>query len=95
MADQIILAAMKRFMTAEQAEAAYQTIFTAYSQRLADVTVMTGKSTEGESAQAQVVVNKEDYKEWMECLEEILQEEDGTVTSGPVHTSFLNRFTET
>ena len=95
MADSRIIAAMRRFLDEEAAEAAYQTIFNAYTQRLADVTVITGKSTEGESAQAQVVVNREDYLEWMEALEEILAEAEGSATAGPVHVSQLNRFTET
>lgn len=99
MADERILAAMTRFMTKEAAEAAYETIFQAYAARLAEVTVITGKSSEGESAQAQVVVNSEDYKEWMDCLETLLQrkaaELAGTSVGGPVHANFNQRYIET
>lgn len=95
MADTRMINAMKRFSSIEQVEENYQAIFNAYSQRLSDVTVITGKSTEGESAQAQVVVNREDFLEWMEACEEILKEDEGTATEGPVHVSHLNRFTTT
>jgi hypothetical protein len=99
MADERILAAMTRFMTRETALAAYDSIFQAYAARLADVTVITGKSSEGESAQGQVVVNREDYLEWMDCLETLLQKMDaeaaGTVTGGPVHANFNQRWIET
>lgn len=95
MADMRILAAIRRFMTPAQIEALYLQIFTAYTSRIAEVTVIVGKSTEGESAQAQVVVDREDYKDWIEALEELMQENEGTNANGPVHTSFLNRYTET
>lgn len=99
MADERILAAMTRFMTRETALAAYDAIFQAYAARLSEVTVITGKSSEGESAQAQVVVNAEDYKEWMDCLETLLQRLDaeaaGTSTGGPVHANFNQRWIET
>lgn len=95
MADTRMINAMKRFSSIEQVQENYQAIFNAYSQRLADVTVITGKSTEGESAQAQVVVNREDFLEWMEACEEILAADEGTSTEGPVHVSHLNRFTTT
>lgn len=99
MADERILAAMTRFMTRETALVAYEAIFQAYAARLADVTVITGKSSEGESAQAQVVVNREDYLEWMDCLETILErlaaEAAGTATGGAVHANFNQRWIET
>lgn len=95
MADTRMIAAMRRFSTIEQVRENYEAIYNAYAQRLADVTVITGKSTEGESAQAQVVVNREDFLEWMEACEEILAEHEGTATEGPVHVSHLNRFTTT
>ena len=99
MADSRILAAITRFMTIEQIEAAYATIFAAYTQRLADVTVITGKTTDGDSAQAQIVVTKEDFLEWMDCLEQLLatDELDGEVTAAtaPVHTNHSTRILET
>ena len=95
MADQRLIAGMKRFLTTEQIRSNYEAIFNAYFQRLSEVTVITGKSTEGESAQAQVVVNREDYLEYMEALEQILTEIEGTATAGPVHVSHMNRYTTT
>lgn len=95
MADMRIMAAIRRFLNPSEVEALYLQIFQAYTSRISEVTVIVGKSTEGESAQAQVVVDREDYKDWMDGLEEIMQENAGTSASGNVHTSFLNRYTET
>jgi hypothetical protein len=99
MADGRILAAMTRFMTVAEMTTAYGVIFAAYSQRLEDVTVITGKSSEGESAQAQVVVTREDYLEWMDCLETLLAASEAEqagkpVPGGPVHVSHYNRWVE-
>ena len=99
MADERILKAMTRFMTVEEMTTAYQAIFTAYSGRLEDVTVITGKSSDGESAQAQIVVTREDYLQWMECLEELIAADETESGSNPpggmVHVSHAQRFLET
>lgn len=95
MADIRHLAAMRRFMTPEEIKAAYQAIFQAWMQRLDEVTIITGKSTEGESAQAQVVVDAEHYAEAMDALEVILNEIEGKTNGGNVHISNIYRYTQT
>lgn len=95
MADMRMLAAIRRFLDLGEVTALYQQIFTAYTNRISEVTVIVGKSTEGESAQAQVVVEREDYLNWMDALEEIIVELEGVSAGGNVHVSNLNRYTET
>lgn len=100
MADERLLAPIRRFWTHEQAEAAYLKIFEAYSSRLDSVTVIVGKSSESESAQAQVVVNAADYLVWMEALETRLQELEAeaagvSVTHPTEHVNFGVRYTRT
>lgn len=73
-ADERLLAPVRRFWSKAEVETAYRSIFDAYNARLDKVTVIVGKSNEGESAQGQVVVNGEDYLKWMEALEQRLQE---------------------
>ena len=98
MVDERLLAAIRRFWTQLQVEEAYQKIFAAYSARLDSVTVIVGKSSEAESAQAQVVINGSDYLEWMAALEMRLQEmADAASGTGPLvateHVNFGNRRT--
>jgi len=99
MADMRILAAIRRFLSREAVQTAYSTIFTAYASRVADVTIITGKSTEGESAQAQIVVTREDMMDWMDALETILGEHETdsgeNPPGGPVHVAHCNRYMET
>lgn len=100
MADERLLAPIRRFWTKEQAEDAYQKIFEAYSARLDSVTVIVGKNSESESAQAQVVIGKEDYLQWMDALETRLQELDAEdAGEGPLceteHVNFRARYTRT
>lgn len=100
MADARLLAAIRRFWNEEQITAAYQRIFEAYSSRLDAVTVIVGKSSESESAQAQVVIQREDYLQWMEALEERLAELQDAADSIPPgsateHTNFGARYTRT
>ncbi len=100
MADERLLAPIRRFWTKTQVEEAYQKIFEAYSGRLESVTVIVGKSSESESAQAQVVVSSEDYLRWMDALEARLEElEAEEAGHGPLveteHVNFGARFTRT
>jgi len=93
MADERLLAPIRRFWTTEQVETAYQAIFAAYNARLENVTVIIGKGTEGDSASAQVVVNGEDYLSWMDALETRLAEienADEGVTAELAHTTHAN-----
>jgi hypothetical protein len=99
MPDERILAPIRRFWSDAQVEAHYQTIFAAYHSRLAEVTVIIGKGTEGDSAQAQVIISAADYEKWMEALEARMQEienADAGITAELTHTghvNFGNRYT--
>lgn len=100
MADERLLAPIRRFWNKAEVEAAYQKIFTAYSSRLDSVTVIVGKSSESESAQGQVVVNSSDYLQWMEALETRMQEFEAEAAgvgavAPPEHVNFGARFTRT
>lgn len=99
MPDERILAPIRRFWTDEQVEAHYQTIFAAYHSRLAEVTVIIGKGTEGDSASAQVVIGASDYEKWLEALEARMVEIENTAAGITTeltptgHVNFGNRFT--
>lgn len=101
MTDEILLAAIKRFWTAEQVASAYETILGAYLNRVEKVVVITGKTTDSDSANAQVVVNAADYKEWLATLEARMKEMEaeeagsGTTFTGTEHATFNNRFVST
>jgi hypothetical protein len=98
MVDERLLAPIRRFWTQEQVDEAYQRIFAAYSARLDEVTVIVGKGSESENAQAQVVISAADYLQWMDALETRLQEfeaeNDGLgPLATPEHVNFRNRYT--
>lgn len=98
MVDERLLAPIRRFWTKEQVEAAYQKIFDAYAARLDEVTVIVGKGSESENAQAQVVISATDYLQWMDALETRLKElEDAAADLGPIstpeHVNFRQRYT--
>ena len=100
MVDERLLAPIRRFWTQEQVETAYQKIFDAYSTRLDEVTVIVGKGSESENAQAQVVITSSDYLQWMDALETRLQEIDDAAAdlapvSTPEHVNFNARYTRT
>lgn len=101
MADERLLAPIRRYWTREQVDTAYEAIFTAYHGRLESVTVIVGKATDGDSATGQIVVNAKDYLEWMDALEARLQElenADADITaelSGTLHSNFGNRYVST
>lgn len=101
MADDRLLDPIRRFWSAETVETAYEAIFTAYHSRLEKVTVIIGKGTEGDTANAQVVINSEDYLRWMDALEtrmkQIENEADGVTATieGTDHTNFGNRILTT
>jgi hypothetical protein len=97
MVDERLLAPIRRFWTEEEITAAYQKIFAAYGARLDSVTVIVGKSSESESAQAQVVIAGTDYLQWMDALESRLIELENTAAgitgelSATTHTDFSRR----
>lgn len=101
MTDDTLLAAIKRFWTDEEVEAAYETILAAYMNRVEKVVVITGKTTDSDSANAQVVVTADDYKEWLATLEARMKEieaaeaGDGTTFPGTEHVTFSSRYLTT
>ena len=101
MLDDVLLRAIRRFWDETKVESTYSTILNAYLNRLDKVTVIVGKTTEGDSANAQVVVASQDYREWMETLEarlaELAAERAGTGTdfSGTEHVVHNFRFVST
>jgi hypothetical protein len=100
MADERLLAPIRRFWSQSEVEEAYAKIFAAYGARLDSVTVIVGKSSEAESAQGQVVIEGSDYLVWMEALEFRLSELESSDTGvGPVvateHVNFGRRYTRT
>lgn len=101
MADERLLAPIRRFWTQEQCTAAYESIFTAFNARIENVTVIVSKSTDGDSASGQLVVSASDYLTWMDALETRLRElenENSGVTAeleGTTHTNFGNRILST
>lgn len=93
MADERILAPIRRFWTDLQVRTAYQTIFQAYHARLAEVTVIIGKGTEGDSASAQVVISATDYEKWLEACEARMVELENAcsgITAELKHTGHAN-----
>lgn len=69
MADERILAPIRRFWNEAQLDTAYEAIFAAYHGRIAEVTVIVGKSTEGDSATGQIVIQSGDYEKWLDSCE--------------------------
>jgi hypothetical protein len=101
MADERLLAPIRRFWSRSEVEAAYSAIFSAFHSRVESVTVIISKSSEGDSASGQLVIANEDYLRWMDALETRLQEleaADEGVTStleGTAHVNFGNRYAST
>jgi hypothetical protein len=77
MIDGVLYDAIRELWTPVQIRAAYEAIFAAYHQRLTDVTVIVGKSTEGDSASGQVVIQRDDFREWLATLKAALDAADG------------------
>jgi hypothetical protein len=98
MADDRLLAAIRRFWSETEVRGAYAAIFAAYHGRLESVTVIIGKATEGDSATGQVVVRDEDYLRWMDALEDRLREfeaegrNEGPLLQGVEHSNFGGRY---
>jgi hypothetical protein len=93
MADDRLLAAVRRYWTRAQIDAAYQAIFAACYQRQLNEVTITGVNFEGENSQGTVTVQREDYLMWMEALEQILQEkanEDAGTVAAPQGAPITN-----
>jgi hypothetical protein len=101
MADERLLAPIRRFWTRNEVEIAYSAIFSAYHGRLENVTVIISKSSEGDSATGQLVIANEDYLRWMDALETRMQEieaaDEGVTATleGTGHVNFGNRYATT
>ena len=101
MLDDVLLKAIRRFWDAQKVETTYASILDAYLNRIEKITVIVGKATEGDSASGQVVIQQQDYREWMETLEARLEELNaaatGTGTTHPnvEHVIHSNRFVST
>lgn len=99
MPDERILAPIRRFWTDLEVRTAYQAIFQAYHGRIAEVTVIIGKSAEGDSASAQVVISSADYEKWLEACEARMTELENACSGITAeltqtgHVNFGNRFT--
>ena len=77
MADERILSAIRRFWTTrETVLEKYLELFNADWSKVKKMTLIVGKATEGESANAQVVVTAEERLAWIDALETRLQEMD-------------------
>lgn len=101
MLDDVLLRAIRRFWSETEVSAAYERIFAAYSARVDSVVVITNKSTDGDTAAGQIVVHKDDYRDWMAALEQRLEEFSaqasgaGTTFTGTEHVEFCHRTTST
>ena len=101
MIDAILLTAIRRFWTTAEVTSRYETILTAYLNRVEKITIIVGKTTGDDSANAQVVIAREDYREWLATLEARLAETEaaaaGTGTTHPdtEHVVHNNRYVAT
>lgn len=101
MIDDVLLTAIRRFWTTEEVASRYETILAAYLNRVEKVTIIVGKTTGDDSANAQVVIAREDYREWLATLEARTAEIEaaaagtGTTHPGVEHVTFSNRFVST
>ena len=101
MADERILAPIRRFWSKAEVETAYKKVFAASNSRLDEVTVIIGKSTGEDSANAQVVVGREDYLAFMDACEVRLKEyesEEGgenPAMQDTRHVQFCGRYLRT
>jgi hypothetical protein len=101
MIDDVLLTAIRRFWTTAEVSTRYETILAAYLNRVEKVTIIVGKTTGDDSANAQVVIAREDYREWLATLEARLSETEaevagtGTTHSGTEHVVHNNRYVST
>ncbi len=101
MASGVLVEAMRiEYSTLASVEAAHAAIFAAWRSRIDKVTVITSKGNEGSNAGAQVVVERRDYEEWLEALQQLRREltaaaaGTGVVFGGTEHVDFSKRYVE-
>lgn len=101
MIDDILLTAIRRFWPSEKVVTTYETILSAYLNRVEKVVIIIGKTTGDDSANAQVVIAREDYREWLATLEARTAELEaaatgtGTTHPGVEHVIHSNRYVST
>lgn len=100
MVDERLLDSVREFWSLDQCLTTWQSIFEAELARLNSVTIIVGKNSESEGAQAQVVVMKEDYREWQAVLKfrvtELREQTAGlNPIAGPEHVNFGRRYSRT
>lgn len=76
MADDRLLAAVRRYWTTAQIDAAYQAIFSAFYTRQQNEVTIIGVNFEGENSQGSVTIHRDDFLLWMDALETILREKE-------------------
>lgn len=69
MADERLLAGVRRFWTAQQVEDAYKCVLGAYSNGITKEVIITGTDFDGQNANGQIVLNREDMAAWLDVLE--------------------------
>lgn len=93
-----LLRAIKRLRTKSWCETTYETVLTAYTNRLDKVVVVTSKSSESESGSGQIVITAADYEDWMATLEAAIAEfeaeesDEGTTHTGSEAPNFSVRY---
>lgn len=98
MVDERRLAAIRRYWTREQVDDAYQKILSIDWTTTEKKVIIVGKSNEGESSNAQVVVTREDFAQWMDIFEARLVELDAAAAGTPAvqgnveHVRFNHRY---
>lgn len=101
MIDDILLTAIRRFWTTAEVSSRYETILAAYLNRVEKITIIVGKTTGDDSANAQVVIAREDYREWLATLEARLAETEAAAGGAALvhpnteHVTHSNRFVAT
>jgi len=87
MVNPTLLKAIRRLRTKAWCETTYETVLTAYTNRLEKVVVVTSKASESESGSGQVVITSADYEEWMATLEQAIADfEADEAAEGATHT---------
>lgn len=101
MADPVLVSALVELKTKAEIQAIRTTVLEGYLHRIENVTVIIGKSSESDSATGQVVVSRDDYREWLAATEEAIAQKDateageGVLLQGASHVDFSKRFITT
>lgn len=97
MADERILAGVRRWWTTYQVETAYQAVLAAYSSTMAKEVVIIGSDFDGQNSSGQYVLDREAMAKWLDILEARMQEIDeqasgeSQLIQGSPSTDFYSR----